>query len=229
MINFKTMKKICLLAVLFIQCNLFCQVGFVTEINPKLKHIHAEVGSNVGVQNTEVFNYDLNLFLTDMLEKSKSEIESLSDFDFEIFTYYNGFQDKKMIKYLDDFCKKKGVKKLIIFYRNHFFPPYSPYKNLLNLKFDFGILTQVRKKKTIYYMNRAQMAYYNSDTKKLSLTYPKVKNESLHYEFVKIQSKEEVVDENHQLINSLSLQKDFINDYEAKIKSSFNNALENLK
>lgn len=73
------------------------------------------------------------------------------------------------------------------------------------------------------------MAYYNSDTKKLSLTYPKVKNESLHYEFVKIQSKEEVVDENHQLINSLSLQKDFINDYEAKIKSSFNNALENLK
>lgn len=224
----KMIRKIFFGLLLFVQCSIFSQVGFVSEINPKLKHIHAEVGSNTGVQNTEVFDYDLNLFLNDMLKNSKIEFKSLSDFDFEILTYYNGFQNRKIIQYLDDFCERKGVKKLVVFYRNHYFQQYSPYKNLLNLKFDFGILTQIRKKKTTYYMNRAQMAYYNSETKKLSLTYPKVKTESLHYEFVKIQSKEEVVDENHKLVNSLSVQKDFINDYETKIRASFNNALENL-
>lgn len=222
------MRKIFLFLFYFAQYSIFSQVGFTSEVNPKFKHIHAEVGSNIGVQNTEVFEYDLNLFLTEMLSNSRVEIKSLSDFDFEILANYNGFQNKKITEYLDGFCERKGVKKLVILYRNRYFQQNSPYKNLLNLKFDFGILTQVRKNKTIYYINRAQMAYYNSETKKLSLTYPNVKNESLHYEFVKLQSKEEVVDENHQLINSLSLQKDFINDYEKKIKSNLNNALENL-
>lgn len=223
------MKRIFFLSFLFIQYNIFSQVGFVSEINPKLKHIHAEVGSNTGVQNTEVFDYNLNSFLNDMLKTSKSEVKSLSDFDFETLTYYNGFQNRKMVKYLDDFCERKGVKKLIILYRNHYFQQSSPYKNLLNLKFDFGILTQVRKEKTIYYMNRAQMAYYHSETKKLILAYPKVKGESLHYEFVKIKKKEAVVDENKKLVNSLSVQKDFINQYEKQLRGGFNNALENLK
>ncbi|MCU7619274.1 hypothetical protein NZ698_19005 [Chryseobacterium sp. PBS4-4] len=223
------MRNIFFLLFLFVHCIIYSQVGFVSEINPKLKHIHAEVGSNVGVQNTEVFEYNLNLFLADMLKSSKIEVKSLSDFDFETMTNFNGFQNKKMIEYLDKFCEGKGVKKLIIFYRNHYFLQSSPYKNLFNLKFDFGILTQIGKEKTIYYMNRAQMAYYNADTKKLSLTYPKVKEESLHYEFVKHKQKEAVVDKNKNLVNSLSIQMDFIKQYEKQLIGSFSNALENLK
>lgn len=220
------MIRIYLLLFLLFQCSVFSQTGFVSNINPKLKHLHAEVGTNVGVQSTEVFDYDLNIFLNQMLKESKTEIKCFTDFDFETLSDFRGFQDRKATEYLDDFCQRKGVKDLIVFYRNNLFSLYSPYQNLFNLKFDFGILTQVRKKKTIYFMNRTLMAYYNSETKKLNLT--RIGDNQFKGEFIKINSKDAVVDKNNKLVNSESVQKDFINQYESYVRANFMDALKNI-
>ena len=219
------MKKIFFFVFLFIQCNIFSQIGFVSNINPKFKHIHAEVGSNIGVQNTEVFNYNLDIFLDKMIKESQIEINRFSDFDFNILDSFVGFQERKTNEYLEDFCKKKGVKQLIIFYRNNWFSKHSPYGNLYNLKFDFGILTQVGKKKNIYFMNRTLMAYYDSGTKSLNMTRVKGDNQR---EFIKINSKDVVIDNNSKLVNSESVQKDFINQYELKVRAHFMDALKNI-
>lgn len=221
------MKGILFLLFLFTQCKVFAQIGFVSNVNPKFKHLHAEVGANIGVESTEVFDYDLNIFLTKIFEESKVEIKSFPDFDFDRIDGFKGFQERKRIEYLDDYCKRKGIKGLIIFYRNNLFPSSSPYKNLYNLKFDFGIVTQIRKKKSIYFMNRTLMAYYNSETKKLDFTRTDINNQYKE-EFIKVKSEYTVVDENNKLVNSESIQKDLINQYELFINESFINALKNI-
>lgn len=126
------MNKFFLLLVFLFQISIFGQkIGFVSEINPKLKHIHAEVGDKVGVEFTEVFSYSLNDFLKNMILKSKADVEQYNDFDFEIIrpSYQLQLMDKKKIEKLNDYCKQKGIEKLLIFFRNDIFiKNYSPYK-----------------------------------------------------------------------------------------------------
>ena len=96
------MKKIILLFLIFFKTSLFCQTGFVSNINPQLKHIHAEVGDNVEVKFTEVLNYNAS----DFIKKLTAEVKTLNDFDFGILE--NNLFNKKEREYLHNFCKNKG-------------------------------------------------------------------------------------------------------------------------
>ncbi|NML70743.1 hypothetical protein HHL23_13200 [Chryseobacterium sp. RP-3-3] len=168
------MRKIVLLFLIFFKTSIFCQTGFVSNISTKLKHIHAEVGDKVGVKFTEVLNYNAS----DFIKKLTAQTITLNDFDFKILENNSLLSDKKQKEYLKDFCEKNNIEKIIILYRNPFFTQYSPYENLYRLKFDFGILTQERKKKTIYYINRMILAYYN--IKEINYC-PSFYQEKIHY------------------------------------------------
>ena len=155
------MKKIFFLHLIFFKIYTFAQTGFVSNINTKLKHIHAEVGDNVEVKSTEILNYDASNFIKKITEQTIV----LNDFDFKILDNKGSIlSDKKKREYLKGFCEKNNISKLIILYRNPFINQYSPYGNLYRLKFDFGILTQERKKNVIYYMNRMILSYYDPKT-----------------------------------------------------------------
>ncbi|WP_267404376.1 MULTISPECIES: hypothetical protein [unclassified Chryseobacterium] len=216
------MKKAIFLFLMFWKISIFSQtVGFATNINSKLKHIHAEVGTNVAVKFTEVLNYDAS----DFIKKLTAQTKTLNDFDFSILENNNVFSENKQREYLHDFCRKNNIDKIIVLYRNPFFTQYSPYKNLYRLKFDFGILTQERKKKVIYYMNRMILAYYDNKIDKLMPTYLSGE-ESFHREYYKRNSGEIVVDkESKKLINSSEVEADFIKDFENRLKQNFDEAM----
>lgn len=215
------MKKIILLFLFFFKTSFFCQTGFVSNINTKLKHIHAEVGDNVEVKFTEVLKYDAS----DFIKKLTAQTITLNDFDFKILEN-NGFSsDKKQKEYLKNFCEKNNIEKIIILYRNPFFSQYSPYKNFYRLKFDFGILTQERKNKTIYYTNRMTLAYYTVKEDKLLPVFLSGED-SLNKEYYKRNVERNAVDgESKKLLDSNDVENDFIIKFESRLKKNFDDAM----
>ncbi|AZA58748.1 hypothetical protein EG350_16810 [Chryseobacterium shandongense] len=215
------MKKTLLFFLIIFKTSVFCQVGFVSNINTKLKHIHAEVGDNIEVQFTEVLDYDASDFIKQLTIQTKKP----NDFDFKILNNNSFLSDKKQREYIREYCNKNNIEKLIILYRNPFFAQNSPYRNLHNLKFDFGILTQERKRKTIYYMNRMILAYYNVKEDKLLSTFLSGEN-SFHKEYFKRELNMNVVDaESKKLNNSSEVENDFIKKFENRLKMNFEEAV----
>lgn len=215
------MKKIVLLFLIFFAKCIVAQTGFVSNINTKLKHIYAEVGDNVEVKFTELLNYDAS----DFIKKLTAQTKTLNDFDFKILENNSLLSDKKQREYLKNFCEKNNIEKVIILYRNPFFTQYSPYKNLYRLKFDFGILTQVSKKKTIYYMNRMILAYYNVREDKLLPVFLSGED-SLHKEYYKRNVEKNSIDEeSKKLTDSNEIENDFIKNFESRLKKNFYEAM----
>jgi len=215
------MKKFVLLFLFFFKTSIFCQTGFVSNINTKLKHIHAAIGDRVEVKFAEVLNYNAS----DFIKKLTAQTITLHDFDFNILEDNSLFSDKKQKEYLKNYCEKNNIEKIIILYRNPFFTQYSPYKNLYRLKFDFGILTQERKKKTIYYMNRIILAYYSIKEDKLLPVFLSGED-SLHKEYYKRNVEGNVVDkDSKKIVDTTNVENDFIKNFESRLKKNFDEAM----
>lgn len=218
------MKKFIFLFTFFFKISIFSQTGFVSNINTQLKHIHTEVDDNIEVKFTEVFNYNAS----DFIKKLTAEIKTLDGFNFKILENNGLSSNKKQKEYLRDFCKKNNIDKIIILYRNPFFAQNSPYKNLYFLKFDFGILTQERKKETIYYMNRMILSYYDTKEDRLLPVFLSG-DDTLHKEYFKQKFTENVVNENSKkLIYSSEIENDFIKKFESRLKKNFDAAMDKL-
>lgn len=127
------------------------QVGVVSNINPNLKHIHAEVGSNIETKSAELLNYSLNPFIESLFQKNNLPYQPTGGFDFKFMDDNYIFRPNKVNNYLDDFCKENGLSGLIIFYRNSTYGRASAYKNLTPLKFDYGILSDLSKTKRRFF------------------------------------------------------------------------------
>lgn len=93
------------------------------------------------------------------------------------------------------------------------------------MKFDFGILSQVRKKNVLFFMNNSRMFVYDMKTQQGKLTNVIGKN-NLQNTYDKFKSDNAVVDKHtKKLVNSEEIQTEFVKSYEAKILANFQYAI----
>ena len=228
---------------LLIQTNLlFAQkIGFIESYNPILKHAHLKnyTATKFDVKHTENLEYNISPYIDSLFQENNINVTKYSDFNFSVFekissnypTASTNFPNKKIISALNQFCINKRIDYLIIIDRNDNYTAFNPFKNTFDDTFDFGITTQKKKKKRIYFYNKLRIMYYNLKTGKLEMAFSGFKNDGLlHSEWKSAKFETNSFDlKTKNLTQPKESQSLFLDEYKKRLKIEFERMSEKLK
>ena len=215
--------------LIFSTLNSFGQnIGLASNFNTSLKHAHLTGTWNYKVESIDDLNYDISKYVDSLFLEKKVIPVKTNDFDFKILSYYVPSNTNKSIAAkLFEYCDKKNLDAIIIFYKNNYYPSLSPFKNMYYDDIDYGILSYKHAEYRLFYYTNVSFIYYIKKTNKLEI--PNVKIDDPNYFNGKMIKNDSITfDKNLKLNNAQEKIKQFLPIYKNLFKSYVFKILEEI-
>lgn len=161
------MKKLFTLVIFFIFIFIDAQkIGIVYDINPSLGYTISRNFPSFKPISEQKLDFNYIDFISDYLSSQNVEYKIYDDFDFSYIDFINRNSiQKNQINYVNNYCKEKGLEKLIIIKKNNTYSGVlDTMKDLHNNTYNYGFMTLKQyKKRSLFYVNFLVLEYNLGD------------------------------------------------------------------
>lgn len=142
-------------------------VGIVYNINPTMGYSFCKGLFKFEVLNQHDLNYNVVNYIESYMNNKKIPNKIFDDFDFSAIEYFTErIKLKKMAEYVENYCEKNNLDRIIILRKNNAYTSTDFMRTLHNFEHDLGIITfNLEKKKTLLYYNYVIINYTKGSRK----------------------------------------------------------------